>query len=153
MGGIVSRLWLWRMIVPVLKNARHERFAQELAKGSSQEAAYVAAGYSKVGASGHAARLVANGSVADRVLELKQRAAEKVEWGIADAVKELEEARLAALSAETPQASAAVSATRAKLEALGLKPADKHEHSGGVSIQYIAAPAPAQPSGYDTGAE
>jgi hypothetical protein len=31
--------------VPVLKDAKHERFAQELAKGKSQAEAYVAAGY------------------------------------------------------------------------------------------------------------
>jgi phage terminase small subunit len=33
--------------VPVLSNPKHERFAQELAKGSSASAAYVVAGYSK----------------------------------------------------------------------------------------------------------
>lgn len=33
--------------MPVLKNPRHERYAQELAKGQSQVEAYAAAGYSR----------------------------------------------------------------------------------------------------------
>lgn len=121
--------------MPVLKNARHERFAQELAKGSTQEEAYQAAGYSMKGARANACRLLtANDSIAARVTELKGRAAEKVEWGIADAVRELEEAR--SLAFQVGQASAAVAATRAKLEALGLKPADKLEHSGSLTVTH-----------------
>jgi phage terminase small subunit len=58
-----------------LKNARHERFAQELAKGSAADAAYVAAGFKPN--RGNAIRLKANESVAARVVELKSRAAEK----------------------------------------------------------------------------
>lgn len=58
-----------------LKNARHERFAQELAKGKSQLDAYVAADYKPN--ESHASRLVANGKVAERVAELKAKAAEK----------------------------------------------------------------------------
>lgn len=59
-----------------LKNARHERFAQELAKGKSQVDAYQAAGYKPD--RGAATRLSANVSVAARTDELKGRAAEKV---------------------------------------------------------------------------
>lgn len=58
-----------------LKNARHERFAQELAKGKSQVDAYAAAGYQPD--RGAAARLSANVSVQERAEELKGRAAEK----------------------------------------------------------------------------
>jgi phage terminase small subunit len=58
-----------------LKNARHERFAQELAKGKSQVDAYEAAGYQPD--RGAAARLSANVSVQGRVAELQERAAEK----------------------------------------------------------------------------
>lgn len=58
-----------------LKNARHERFAQELAKGKSQIDAYEAAGYKPD--RGAATRLSANVSVQDRAAELKGKAAEK----------------------------------------------------------------------------
>ncbi len=120
--------------MPVLKNARHERFAQELAKGSTQEEAYLAAGYAPAGARQNASRLMTKDDIASRVTEIKGRAAEKIEWGIADAVRELEEAR--SLAFQVGQASAAVAATRAKLEALGLKPADKLEHSGSLTVTH-----------------
>lgn len=58
-----------------LKNSRHERFAQELAKGKSQLEAYEAAGYKPN--ESHASRLVANGKVSVRLEELKAKAAER----------------------------------------------------------------------------
>lgn len=65
--------------MPVLKNARHEKFAQELAKGKSQSEAYKLAGYDATGnaAETAAARLIRNVQVSARVLELKERAAER----------------------------------------------------------------------------
>jgi hypothetical protein len=48
-----------------LPNARHERFARELAKGCSQDAAFVAAGYRRN--DGNAARLNGNERVKARV--------------------------------------------------------------------------------------
>jgi hypothetical protein len=58
--------------VGVLANARHERFAQELAKGSSAAAAYSSAGYRP--SDQHASRLARNGKVRDRVTELHENA-------------------------------------------------------------------------------
>lgn len=58
-----------------LKNSRHERFAQELAKGKSQSEAYIAAGYK--GDRTAACRLSTNVNIRERVLELTKRAAEK----------------------------------------------------------------------------
>ena len=58
-----------------LKNARHERFAQERAKGKSVDAAYVDAGFRPH--RGNAHRLSTNESVAARIAELQSRAAEK----------------------------------------------------------------------------
>lgn len=58
-----------------LKNARHERFAQELAKGKSQVDAYEAAGYKPD--RGAATRVSAIVSVQARVEELKEKAAER----------------------------------------------------------------------------
>jgi phage terminase small subunit len=62
-----------------LKNARHERFAQELAKGSSQDKAYELAGFTSrgAGARANASRLLTDDNISARVLELKARAAEK----------------------------------------------------------------------------
>jgi phage terminase small subunit len=63
-----------------LKNARHERFAQELAKGEAASAAYRNAGYSATGNSSEvaASRLFKNDKVAARVAELRGRIAEKL---------------------------------------------------------------------------
>jgi phage terminase small subunit len=61
--------------MPVLSNARHERFAQELAKGKTADEAYREAGYSEN--RGNAARLKANEGVLTRTRELQEAAAEK----------------------------------------------------------------------------
>lgn len=58
--------------MPALENARHERFAQELAKGKTQEQAYIDAGYSENGARVSASQLLTNPNVAARLAELKQ---------------------------------------------------------------------------------
>jgi hypothetical protein len=59
-----------------LKNARHERFAQELAKGLPASKAYVAAGYRP--SEPNSSRLTRNEQVSARVAELKGMAADKV---------------------------------------------------------------------------
>ena len=65
-----------------LENARHEKFAQERAKGLSIDAAYEAAGYAPN--RGNASRLSANEGVMKRVLELQEKSAEQagitLEW-------------------------------------------------------------------------
>lgn len=58
-----------------LKNARHERFAQGLAKGSTADAAYVSAGFKPN--RHNASRLNTNETIRIRVTELKVAAAEK----------------------------------------------------------------------------
>jgi hypothetical protein len=58
-------------IMPVLHNAKHERFAQFVAKGLSPREAYSSAGYSKAGARSNAARMIANEGVLARINELK----------------------------------------------------------------------------------
>ncbi len=44
--------------MPILKNARHERFATELANGQTQEKAYIAAGFSPSSARASASSLI-----------------------------------------------------------------------------------------------
>lgn len=67
--------------MPQLSNPRHERFAQELAAGKSQDEAYAVAGYSSN--RGNAARMKANESIAARVAELQAGAARITETTVA----------------------------------------------------------------------
>lgn len=72
-----------------LPNAKHERFAQGLAKGKSQTQSYIDAGYSENGADVSASRLLGNASISARVAELQERAAEKTVLTIAKATEDL----------------------------------------------------------------
>ena len=67
--------------MPILRNAKHERFAQALAKGETADAAYVQAGYEAN--RGNATRLKANESIESRVAEILERAATRAEITIA----------------------------------------------------------------------
>jgi phage terminase small subunit len=68
--------------MPVLKNARHEKFAQGLFKGKTADKAYVDAGFKPH--DGNAARLRGNERIVARVAELQSKVAEKAEWSAAD---------------------------------------------------------------------
>jgi phage terminase small subunit len=73
--------------VPALANTRHERFAQELAKGKTATEAYVEAGYKPN--DGNAATLKGNQRVAERVAELMERAAFRCEVTVAAITQKL----------------------------------------------------------------
>ena len=73
--------------MPLLDNPRHEIYAQELAKGATQEEAYTLAGYKPC--RGHASRLAGNGSIQERVDEIMGRAAERAEISIASVTENL----------------------------------------------------------------
>ena len=106
-------------VMASLSNPKHERFAQGLAKGKTQEQAYVEAGYAETGARGHSARLmVANGSIAKRVSELQERGAIRTELTIQDMIDELEEAREFAKA--NGHSATLVAATMGKSKLLGL---------------------------------
>jgi phage terminase small subunit len=94
----------------VLKNPRHERFAQELAKGRTADRAYAAAGYKEN--RGNATRLRADLDVSARVAELQERGARLTEVTVQSLIEEAEEARLAAM--EAGQYAAAISAIKEK---------------------------------------
>lgn len=120
--------------MPVLPNARHERFAQELAKGKTQEAAYIAAGYSGAGAHVSASKLLKNAKIAARVAELKERAAARAEI----TTQELAERLLKiATKAEDLQEASGLSVARQSLmdvgKLLGLV-VDKKEVSGAIAV-------------------
>lgn len=76
-----------------------------------------------------ASELLSHGKVSVRVKELQADLAERHKLTVDDLLRELEEARTAALTAETAQSSAAVAATMGKAKLLGL---DKQviEHTG-----------------------
>ena len=67
-----------------------------------------------------ASRLKDNPTITLRVKELKSGHIKRHELTVNDLVKELEEARKAALGADNPQSSAAVAATMGKAKLLGL---------------------------------
>lgn len=77
--------------MPALKNTRHERFAQELAKGKSQVEAYRLSGYDGTGPAmeASASRLVRNAKVASRLAELQAGAAKRTEITVASITERL----------------------------------------------------------------
>ena len=93
--------------MPAFKNAKHELFAQALAKGMPAIQAYEAAGYKPD--RGAACRLSANVSVRARLDELLEKAAERTLVTIESVTAELEDARRLAMT-HPRDASAAVSA-------------------------------------------
>lgn len=109
--------------MPVLTNPKHERFAQELAKGKTADEAYVIAGYKEN--RGNAATLKAKQIISDRISELLERGAKRVEVTVESLIAEAEEARQLALA--NKQAAAAVAATREK-GVLSGKRVERSEH-------------------------
>lgn len=73
--------------MPVLANAKHERFAQALAKGKTADDAYELAGYSAN--RGNAIRLKANERVAARIDEILNNVSEKAAVSKAKVIEEL----------------------------------------------------------------
>ncbi len=118
--------------MPVLKNARHETFAQGLAKGMSVTDAYAAAGYR--GDRKAASNLWTNVDIKERVTELQSKAVKKVEITVDSLAQELEEARAIALAEK--QSSAAVSATMGKAKLFGLG-VENRRMSGTIQIVNI----------------
>lgn len=102
---------------------KQENFCLHYLELGNASEAYRNAGYSK-GMSDKtvneaSARLLKNSKVIARLNELRKPIVEKTMITVEDLVKELEKARKAALSAETVQASAAISATMGKAKLLG----------------------------------
>ena len=112
--------------MPVLKKARHERFAQAIAKGKSATEAYAEAGYK--GDRTAASRLSTNVNVVARVKELQSEGAKRALVSIESLTAELEEARQLAM-ADEKGASAAVAAVMGKAKLHGLL-IEKNEHTG-----------------------
>lgn len=108
-----------------LKNERHERMAQELAKGTPQFEAYQAAGFK--GTKQVASEVAAREDVRARVNELLELAAKRAVVTVADIARQLDEDRDFAREKMAP--AAAVSATLGKAKVLGLI-VERQEHTG-----------------------
>lgn len=103
---------------------KQEAFCQAyIEKGNASEAyrtAYAADKMKPGTINSRAKELLKSGPITVRIKELSETHAKRHNLTVDDLLKELEEARSAALSAETPQASAAVGATMGKAKLLGL---------------------------------
>jgi phage terminase small subunit len=98
----------------MLTNPRHERFAQEVAKGASIAEAYRAAGYRDDRR--HASRLLAtNGDVVKRIGELRAQLAEKAVITQESLLREVEEALGWARSKQDTKAAVAAIKLKAQL--------------------------------------
>ncbi|HEV7415020.1 MAG TPA: terminase small subunit [Tianweitania sediminis] len=119
--------------MPVLKNARHERFAQELAKGKTATEAMKAAGYSDPR---NSSRLTKNDEITRRVDEIKSRVAEKAEWTAADRLQAL---KTIFDSHAEKDARVAISAIAEANKMQGSYAPQKREHTGpnGGPIQTV----------------
>lgn len=112
---------------------KQEKFALAYVEtGNASEAyrrAYDAAKMKPDSINRKAKELLDNGKITARVQELQAGHVERHQLTVDDLLRELEEARTAALTAETAQSSAAVAATMGKAKLLGL---DKQviEHTG-----------------------
>jgi len=105
--------------MPILRNQRHERFAQEIAQGKSAGEAYRLAGYRAANHSTETAgpRLSKNVQVQERIVELQQNVAQKAEIALETLVREAGQIQTAAMRVK--QYSAANGALKLKAELSG----------------------------------
>lgn len=101
--------------MPTLSNPKHERFAQEIAKGKSATKAMKAAGYSDPR---NSTRMMKNDDIRHRIDELQGKAAEKHAITVDSLIEEFD--GLTRLATARGQVAAAVSALTAKAKLSGL---------------------------------
>lgn len=117
------------------KQQRYDRFVSEMLVDGNVTRSAKEAGYSEKTAYSQGHRLLKNVEIANAIKAGQKDIAKRNELTIDDIIKELEEARTAALTAESPQSSAAVAATMGKAKVLGML-VDKSEvkNEGNISI-------------------
>lgn len=128
-----------------LTNAKHERFAQEIAKGASQKDAYITAGYkagNDAAAYASASRLLSDARISARVAEIMERAATRVEISVASTTEALLRIAMKAESlgeAAGLQAARAAHMDAAKLNGLVVDRTDNTNHNvGGMTDDELA---------------
>lgn len=102
--------------MPVLPNARHEKFCQELASGKSAHQAYIDAGFRA--SRQNAARLRTKDTIAARVQEIQKASAVRAEITLEGVLRELDEAIAVAKHKNMPNALVSAAQLRAKLGGL-----------------------------------
>lgn len=125
--------------MPVLKDPKHEAFAQNVAKGLSQQDAYIKAGYK--GDRTAASRLSSNVNVSQRVAELTEKLADKAIASISFEAKDLF-ARMENLIQKCMEAGdykTAMDGLKFELRCFGYEdsPTLTHEHVKGQAIQSV----------------
>jgi hypothetical protein len=118
----------------ILRNARHERFAQELAQGKSATDAYRAAGYK--GDRRAAANLWTNVDIRARVAELKSGAAERLGVTQIRLLAEAADVQQRALTAGAYAAALGAVAIKGKLA--GLIPKPPEPEAPGVDLSRLS---------------
>jgi len=102
--------------VPPLRNARHEKFCQELAQGRSAAEAYINAGFRA--SRQNAGRLRTRDDVAARILEIQRVAANRAEITLEGILRELDEAISIAKQKGQPNALINAASLRSRLGGL-----------------------------------
>lgn len=119
--------------MPVLSNPRHERFAQAIARGKSQNDAYKACGYeagtSAANVHSNAGKLARRPQVAERITELLSKQATRIGVTVDQLVAELDD--MLKLAKRVKHPAAGVGAILAKGKLLGLI-VDKAEIEGSI---------------------
>lgn len=121
---------------------KQEKFCHEYLACGNASAAYriayeVAESTKPESVNRSAKEMLDNPKISSRLSELRKPIVEAYQITVMDLVKELEEARVAALTADTPQASAAAAATLGKAKLLGLdKQVVEQVVSGKVSVEH-----------------
>jgi phage terminase small subunit len=119
-----------------LKNSKHEKFCQVWHETNNKSEAYrqshpTASKWKDATVNNRASELSKQDEILGRFSELQELALKSHGITIESLLKELDEARGIALSAETPQTSSAVSATMNKAKLVGL---DKHDANVKVDV-------------------
>ncbi len=99
--------------MPALSNPKHERFAQELAKGKTADEAYGLAGYKP--SRSNASVLRSNQNISDRVAEIVDRSAIRTEITLSSLLEEAAEIQRLALAAGSHAAAVSALTAKAKL--------------------------------------
>lgn len=118
--------------MPVLKNARHEAFAQALSTGMSRDQAYAKAGFKPHRQNAH--RLMTKDDIQRRVEELTEKAADKAEWTAADRLVSLKSI-FDREAEKDPRTGISAIAEANKMQ--GSYAPSKHEHKGRFTVVSI----------------
>jgi hypothetical protein len=117
--------------------SRQQRFVDLYIMSGNATQAYIEAGFSPKGASGHAARLVANGSVAAEIARRRTDAATKADLTVAGHLEEL--CRLRELAKASKQYAAAIQAEIKRGEAAGFYVKRRENIKPTMSREQLAA--------------